>query len=171
MIRDSIYWKGKILSYILDQGPADWTVTVRQKQTSISHWCSWELFQWQWGNLAIASVNQNQTALQNMVAKYGCHSIRKGPLRKWLNTIECRYNAVQFITILYMVLRWQEQKLSRSSNSQRKRNQGRAMGCLLWGFGNKNHCVITAPHCTWNSFTRGLYPNTKQSTSKPRAYF
>ena len=31
---------------------------------------------------------------------------------------ECRFNAVQFITILFVALRWQEQYLSKTSNSQ-----------------------------------------------------
>ena len=36
-------------------------------------------------------------------------------------TVKCRYNAVQFITILFMALRWQEQNLHQTSNPQRAR--------------------------------------------------
>ena len=35
-----------------------------------------------------------------------------------LHTVECRYNMVQFITILNTALRWQQQNLNQTSNSQ-----------------------------------------------------
>ena len=51
-----------------------------------------------------------------------------------------RYNAVQFITILPSELRWQQKNANQTSNSNGQpitRPHGRAMGCLLWGFGRK----------------------------------
>ena len=45
-----------------------------------------------------------------------------------------RYNAVQFIAILHMTLRWQRRNVNQTSNPQ----HGRAMGCLLWEF--EQHC-------------------------------
>ena len=34
------------------------------------------------------------------------------------NTIDCRYNAVQFITILHPMLQWQQQNTNQIPNSQ-----------------------------------------------------
>ena len=52
-------------------------------------------------------------------------------------TVECRYNAVHFITILLTALKWQQQNVSQTWNTTDTPYltlTGRAMGCLLWGY-------------------------------------
>ena len=72
------------------------------------------------------------------------------------NTVEYCYNMVQFIMILYTVLRWKQQKVNQTSNSQQTPGHpilhlhGRAMMCLSWQFGRKLttlwwHCTVTCP--------------------------
>ena len=63
-------------------------------------------------------------------------------------TVECRYNAVQFITILHTALRWQQQNRLQTHNTHPiPRPHGRAMGCLLWEFKeNWPHFNGTAPY-------------------------
>ena len=56
------------------------------------------------------------------------------------NTVECRYNAVQYNMILHTSMQRPRQSINHSWNPQNNpipRPNGRAMGCILWGFGWK----------------------------------
>ena len=55
------------------------------------------------------------------------------------NAVECRYIAVQFITILHTALRWQQQNINQTSNSQQTphTSPSRAIGCQLGKFWRK----------------------------------
>ena len=60
--------------------------------------------------------------------------------RSLLYTVECRYDKVRFITIVFMALRWQQQNLNQTSNSQQTHHASpsrASYGCLLWGFWRK----------------------------------
>ena len=71
------------------------------------------------------------------------------------DTVETRYNAVQFITIYtisFMALLWQEQNLNQTSNSQHTphtspfRTSYEVSIERIW---DKIDRVITAPYCDW----------------------
>ena len=65
-------------------------------------------------------------------------------------TVECLYNAVQFTTILFMALRWQEQNLNHTLTSQHTPHSSpvRAMyGVSIVRILKKIDRVITAPLC------------------------
>ena len=51
------------------------------------------------------------------------------------NTVVNRYNAVQFIMLLYTVLQWQQPNMNQTLNSQKTPYHVQAMGCLLWIWG------------------------------------
>ena len=61
----------------------------------------------------------------------------------YLCTVECRYNAVQFIRIIPMSLSWQQQNLNQISNS--RTSYGVSVVRVL----KKIDRVITALHCTY----------------------
>ena len=59
------------------------------------------------------------------------------------NTVECRYNAVQIITILHTALRWQQQNVNQTSNSRA------SYGVSIMRILEKVDRVITTTHCMW----------------------
>ena len=66
------------------------------------------------------------------------------------HTVKCRYNPVQFITIWHTALRWQQQNVKQSSNSQQtphtspsRASYGESFMRIL----KKIDRVIAAPHC------------------------
>ena len=66
------------------------------------------------------------------------------------NTVECRYNPVQFITILPLALRWQQQNVNQTSNSQQTPHNlpsWVSYGVSIVGVWEKIDCIIMAPHC------------------------
>ena len=66
-------------------------------------------------------------------------------------TVECRYNAVQFITILPPALRWQEQNVNQTSKSQHTPHTSpsrASYGVSIVRIWEKINRVITAPHCS-----------------------
>ena len=68
----------------------------------------------------------------------------------FLNTVECRYNTVQLLMIPFMALRWQEQNLYQTSNSQQTPlgSPSRASyGVSIVRILEKIDRVLTAPHC------------------------
>ena len=65
---------------------------------------------------------------------------------KFRDTVECRYNAVQYNVIFHTEFQWPWHYLDHSCHSQKT-----PMGCLLWKFFGKIHPVITAPHCMYIS--------------------
>ena len=69
-------------------------------------------------------------------------------------TVECRYNAVQFITILLLALRWRQQNLNQTSNSQQTLPLRASYGESSVRICEKIDRVITAPRCIFQS---GLY--------------
>ena len=53
-------------------------------------------------------------------------------------TFGCRYNAVQYDMLLHISLQWIRQNTNMSLNAPISRPKVQAMGCLLWGFLEKN---------------------------------
>ena len=63
-------------------------------------------------------------------------------------TVQCRYNMVQFITILFLAMQWQQQILNQTCNWKQtphiwplQASHGVAIVRII-------DCVLTAPHCT-----------------------
>ena len=99
-------------------------------------------------------VLYNKTNLRNLIAATGpvmlfdpCdHEIGQMTLKK---NVECRYNMAQFITILYMALRWQQQKVNQTSNSQQTPHTSpsrASYGVSIMRIVEKIDCIITALH-------------------------
>ena len=68
-----------------------------------------------------------------------------------LNTVECHYNAVQYITVLHTALQWQLQNINKASNSQQTPHSSPSQasyGVFIVRIWEKIDCVITAPCCT-----------------------
>ena len=70
-------------------------------------------------------------------------------------TVECRYNVVQFITILPSALWWQQQNVNQTPNSRQQTphtSPSRASyGVSIVRILEKIDRLITAPHCTFMS--------------------
>ena len=69
-------------------------------------------------------------------------------------TVEGRCNAIQLITILFMALRWQEQNLNQTSNSQQTPHTSpsrASYGVSIVRILEKIDLVITALHCILQS--------------------
>ena len=67
-----------------------------------------------------------------------CFRYRNADYPRWEckpNTVQCRYNAAQYDTILYTILHWLRQNINPRFYSQKTSHKGQAMGCVLWGFG------------------------------------
>ena len=67
-------------------------------------------------------------------------------------TAECRYNAVQFITILHNALRWQQLNVNQTSNSQQTPHSSPSRaryGVAIMRILKKIDRVITTPHYMW----------------------
>ena len=67
------------------------------------------------------------------------------------STVKCRYNAVQFITILHTTLRLQWQKVNQILKSQQTPHNSplrASYGVPIVRILEKIYRVITAPHCT-----------------------
>ena len=66
------------------------------------------------------------------------------------NTVECRCNAVNFITILPSALRWQQQKLNQTCNRQQTPHTSptrASYGVSIVRNWETIDCFIKAPHC------------------------
>ena len=58
----------------------------------------------------------------------------------YANIVECRYNAVQYNTMMAASLQWMMRNINRCLNPKRhliSRPSGRFIRCLLWGFWRK----------------------------------
>ena len=67
--------------------------------------------------------------------------------------VECRYNAVQFITIIHRTPHLQQQNINQVSNSQQTPHtlpsRASYWVSIMIILKQKNDRVITAPHCIW----------------------
>ena len=87
--------------------------------------------------------------LRPMGQKMGS-AIRSHRADSLLHTVECRYNAVQFITLLTTALRRQQQNLNQTSNSQQTPHTSpswASYGASIVRILKKIDRVIMAPHC------------------------
>ena len=70
------------------------------------------------------------------------------------DTVECRYDAIQYSMLLYTLLHWLRQNMNESVKQNKKhpisRSDGRVMGwvAFVWIF-NITDRVLTEPHCSW----------------------
>ena len=80
------------------------------------------------------------------------------PERAFINgTVECRYNAVQFIMILSSALQWQQQNINQTSNSQQTPHIPPTFTGELWGvyredLGENWSRYNDTPFHLWNRF-------------------
>ena len=84
----------------------------------------------------------------------------------WHNTVEYPNNAVQFITISYTLLRWEQQIINQTSNSQQTSHTSpsRASYVSFMIISKTIDRVITAPHCiskTFRHFECSKFQNLK----------
>ena len=63
-----------------------------------------------------------------------------------VNTVECRYNVVQCIMVLFATIQWQEQNINQLCNRKRQPIT-RPLGVSIARILKKIDPVITAPHC------------------------
>ena len=70
------------------------------------------------------------------------------------NTVECRYNAVQYNKILHTSLQWRGQNINKRLNLQKTHHTSpyrASYGVSFVRIFDKIDRVITAPHCTWDA--------------------
>ena len=71
-------------------------------------------------------------------------------------TVGCRYNKVQYNTILLSSLQLQKQNINQSVKKHKtpiSRPNERAIGCVFWGFSRKKFDrVLTAPHWIYDVY-------------------
>ena len=87
--------------------------------------------------------------------------VRRSPSSQ-SDIVECRFNAVQFITIVPMSLSWQQQNLHQISNSQHTPHTSPSQasyGVSVVRILKKIDRVITALHCIckWTDFFKRIY--------------
>ena len=89
------------------------------------------------------------------------------PTVSHLNAVECRHNVVQFITILHTALRWQQENVNQTSNSQQTPHTSpswASYGVSIMRKLKKIDRVITAPHCVQMSSIQYMNSHYKKDS-------
>ena len=88
-------------------------------------------------------------------------------------TVECRYNAVQFITTSSSESQWQHQNENQTSESQQTPHTSpsrASYGVPIVMICDKIDRVITAPHCIWVKWADAK-PQQNTTKSESWSYF
>ena len=92
-------------------------------------------------------------------------------MRVLRDTVECRYNAVQFITILQTAVRWQQHNVNQISNSQQTPHTSpsrASYGVSIMRILKKINRAITAPHYMYRYMDLHLIlSHNKHYTNQP----